>query len=120
MHEATDRLSGAFDRLMLPDVQDVPACGDECLVVSQVPFDIPSKLRKPIVLSPARKPSVCRAEVPKTAVDEHDDSLSWEDDVRPHPDPPRDHRVVLPESEPFSVQVSAQTDFGLGIRTPVG
>jgi hypothetical protein len=71
---------------MLPDAHDRPSRLHQLRVIAPVSIDVSVELCLPVVTVGLRSCAVLRAAMPKTAVNEHRDSLPHKHDIRTAPD----------------------------------
>lgn len=79
-------ISSLLGRLMLPEANDNPAYGAECVVNVMVATDVTRELGLSVVEVRSRRAAVLGASMPPTAVNEYGNSLAWEHDVGPDGD----------------------------------
>src|SRR6202050_857045 len=113
--------NGVVDRHVLPEPDHGPAGQDQRRVVDPVTLEFLGQFRAPVPFVPPRLAAVLRASVPEASVDEYRDLARGERDVRPDaPAGVQVQPVVLAVAITEPVQGTAQRQFGLGVRPPVG
>lgn len=97
-------------QFVLPDAENQPAIGHQCLSVATIPGAIGTELRLPPVGVGFRGDSVLGAAVPEASIDEDRYAGPTENHIRP----PRQAAHVHLEAQTAAVQLAAQGDLGRG------
>lgn len=104
---------------MFPDSVDCPSRLGEFMVVSSVAIDVRLELLLPPSSVRRRSRCVLGAAVPEAPVDEHDQSVAREDDVRSAAESD-DRGVVYTEASATLVELSSQRELRAGVAASIG
>lgn len=104
--------------IVLPEAENRPAGLDETLIGVTIPLHVPAQFLNPPLRPHLRTRSMNGAVVPEAAVDEHCQSGTREDDVRPSSRNAR-QRMIDPEPQPTPMELTPELDLRASVPTPL-